>query len=75
MGVNRYFFDCWSDPVHQPFIHCPSPFDEDKKIKFNSSYEITCNDVIIEPQNNKIYFDEAGRIHCRGISTEVEMFI
>jgi len=74
-GVNRYFMDCWSDPGYQPFVHCPSPEGEDQKIKFNTSYDVICNDIIIEPQISKIYFDRYGRIHCKALSPTVQSFV
>jgi hypothetical protein len=74
-GVNRYFFDCWADGYSQPFIHCPSPLAEDRKIKFNSTYDIICNDILIEPEINKVYFDEIGRVHCKGLSSTIESFV
>lgn len=75
LGVDSYFFDCWSETITEPFIHCPSPLAEDKKIQFNTTYDIVCNDLIIEPQQNKVYFDSIGRVHCRGISPTIQIFV
>ena len=74
-GINRYFFDCWVDGYSQPIIHCPSPLSEDRKIQFNTTYDIICNDLIIEPWQTKVYYDSFGRVHCRGISPTTQIFV
>lgn len=73
IGVNTNFFDCWFDSAHQPFIHLPCPLDVSPK--FNTSYDIVCNDLIIEPWQNKIYFDRWGRLHCKALVPNTRSFV
>lgn len=49
-------------------IHIPDP--KNKQIKFNTNYDIVCNDIIPDPGNNKVWFDTNGRIHCKTIITD-----
>lgn len=64
-GVNKYFFDCWFDGWSQPVLHFIPPITP--SIKFDTEYNIQCMDVIIEPEIDKVYFDDYGRIHCRSL--------
>ena len=47
------------------FIHIKNHLN--KTIKFNTDYDIVCNDIEIRPEQNKIYFKPDGTIVCKNL--------
>ena len=62
--VNKEWCDRWIDGRSSPVIHIKDPANT--SIKFNTSYDIICNDIEIRPELNKIVFDGVtGTIKCK----------
>ena len=62
--VNKEWCDRWIDGRSSPIIHIKNPANT--SIKFNTSYDIICNDIEIRPELNKIIFDgTTGTIKCK----------
>lgn len=62
--VNKEWCDRWIDGRSSPIIHIKNPANT--SIKFNTSYDIICNDIEIRPELNKIVFDGVtGTIKCK----------
>ena len=62
--VNKEWCDRWIDGRSSPIIHIKDPANT--SIKFNTSYDIICNDIEIRPELNKIVFDGVtGTIKCK----------
>ena len=62
--VNKEWCDRWIDGRSSPIIHIKDPANT--SIKFNTSYDIICNDIEIRPELNKIVFDGVTRtIKCK----------
>lgn len=62
--VNKEWCDRWIDGRSSPIIHIKDPANT--SIKFNTSYDIICNDIEIRPELNKIVFDgTTGTIKCK----------
>ena len=62
--VNKEWCDRWIDGRSSPVIHIKDPANT--SIKFNTSYDIICNDIEIRPELNKIIFDGVtGTIKCK----------
>ena len=62
--VNKEWCDRWIDGRSSPIIHIKNPANT--SIKFNTSYDIICNDIEIRPELNKIVFDgTTGTIKCK----------
>ena len=62
--VNKEWCDRWIDGRSSPVIHIKDPANT--SIKFNTSYDIICNDIEIRPELNKIVFDGVtGTINCK----------
>ena len=62
--VNKEWCDRWIDGRSSPVIHIKDPVNT--SIKFNTSYDIICNDIEIRPELNKIIFDGVtGTIKCK----------
>jgi hypothetical protein len=61
--VNKEWCDRWIDGRSSPIIHIKDP--NNTQIKFNTSYDVVCNDIEIRPEMNKITFDKTGTIKCK----------
>ena len=62
--VNKEWCDRWIDGRSSPIIHIKDPANT--SIKFNTSYDIICNDIEIRPELDKIVFDgTTGTIKCK----------
>ena len=62
--VNKEWCDRWIDGRSSPIIHIKNPANT--SIKFNTDYDIVCNDIEIRPELNKIIFDgNTGTIKCK----------
>ena len=62
--VNKEWCDRWIDGRSSPIIHIKNPANT--SIKFNTDYDIVCNDIEIRPELNKIVFDgTTGTIKCK----------
>ena len=62
--VNKEWCDRWIDGRSSPIIHIKDPANT--SIKFNTDYDIVCNDIEIRPELNKIVFDgTTGTIKCK----------
>ena len=62
--VNKEWCDRWIDGRSSPIIHIKNPANT--SIKFNTDYDIVCNDIEIRPELNKIVFDGVtGTIKCK----------
>ena len=62
--VNKEWCDRWIDGRSSPIIHIKDPANT--SIKFNTAYDIVCNDIEIRPELNKIVFDGVtGTIKCK----------
>ena len=62
--VNKEWCDRWIDGRSSPIIHIKDPANT--SIKFNTAYDIVCNDIEIRPELNKIIFDgNTGTIKCK----------
>ena len=62
--VNKEWCDRWIDGRSSPIIHIKNPANT--SIKFNTAYDIVCNDIEIRPELNKIIFDgNTGTIKCK----------
>lgn len=62
--VNKEWCDRWIDGRSSPVIHIKNPANT--SIKFNTNYDIVCNDIEIRPELNKIVFDgTTGTIKCK----------
>lgn len=61
--VNKEWCDRWIDGRSSPIIHIKDP--NNTQIKFNTSYDVICNDIEIRPEMNKITFDKTGTIKCK----------
>lgn len=62
--VNKEWCDRWIDGRSSPIIHIKDP--SNTSIKFNTDYDIVCNDIEIRPELNKIIFDgNTGTIKCK----------
>ena len=62
--VNKEWCDRWIDGRSSPIIHIKNPANT--SIKFNTAYDIVCNDIEIRPELNKIVFDGVtGTIKCK----------
>ena len=62
--VNKEWCDRWIDGRSSPIIHIKDPANT--SIKFNTNYDIVCNDIEIRPELNKIVFDgTTGTIKCK----------
>lgn len=62
-NVNRAWCDRWIDGRSSPIIHIKDP--NNKAIKFNTNYDIVCNDIEIRPELNGITMDRTGTIKCK----------
>lgn len=61
--VNKEWCDRWIDGRSSPIIHIKDPGN--KTIKFNTDYDIVCNDIEIRPELSKIILDgNTGTIKC-----------
>lgn len=67
-NINREWCDRWIDGFGSSFIHIKDP--DNTSIKFNTSYDIICNDIEIDPSLSKIYYDSTGTIHCKKLVKE-----
>lgn len=61
--VNKEWCDRWIDGRSSSIIHIKDP--NNTQIKFNTDYDIVCNDIEIRPELNSIIFDETGTIKCK----------
>ena len=62
--VNKEWCDRWIDGRSSPIIHIKDPANT--SIKFNTDYDIVCNDIEIRPELNKVIFDgNTGTIKCK----------
>lgn len=62
--INKEWCDRWIDGRSSPVIHIKDPANT--SIKFNTDYDIICNDIEIRPELNKIIFDgTTGTIKCK----------
>ena len=62
--VNKEWCDRWIDGRSSPIIHIKNPANT--SIKFNTDYDIVCNDIEIRPELNKVIFDgTTGTIKCK----------
>lgn len=62
--INKEWCDRWIDSRSSPIIHIKDP--SNKTIKFNTDYDIVCNDIEIRPELNKIILDgTTGTIKCK----------
>lgn len=62
--INKEWCDRWIDGRSSPIIHIKDPANT--SIKFNTDYDIICNDIEIRPELNKIVFDwTTGTIKCK----------
>lgn len=60
---NKEFCDRWGGGDCDCIIHIKNHLD--KSIKFNTSYDIICNDIEIRPEQNNIYYKNDGTIVCK----------
>jgi hypothetical protein len=61
--VNKEWCERWVGGPFNSIIHIKDPHNT--KIKFNTAYDIVCNDIEIRPEQNKIVFDKTGTIICK----------
>jgi hypothetical protein len=61
--INKEWCDRWIDGRSSPIIHIKD--HNNTSIKFNTDYDIVCNDIEIRPELNSITFDETGTIKCK----------
>lgn len=61
--ANKEFCDRWIDGDSDCIIHIKNHLN--KSIKFNTSYDIICNDIEINPTINKISYKNDGTIICK----------
>lgn len=61
--ANKEFCDRWVSGDCDCIIHIKNHLD--KSIKFNTSYDIVCNDIEIRPEQSKIYYKNDGTIVCK----------
>lgn len=61
--INKEWCDRYIGGRGDSIIHIKDP--NNTTIKFNTDYDIVCNDIKIEPNISKIYFDSTGTIHCK----------
>lgn len=61
--INKEWCDRWIDGRSSPIIHIKDPAKT--SIKFNTSYDIICNDIEIRPELSKIIMDNTGTIKCK----------
>lgn len=62
-AVNKEWCERWVGGPFNSIIHIKDPHNT--KIKFNTAYDIVCNDIEIRPEQNKIVFDKTGTIICK----------
>lgn len=63
--INKEWCDRWIAGRGNPIIHIKDPHNT--TIKFNTDYDIVCNDIEIDPTVTKVTFDETGTIKCRAL--------
>lgn len=61
--INKEWCDRWLDGRGSEIIHIKNPYDT--TIKFNTSYDVVCNDIEIHPEVNTITCDKTGTIICK----------
>lgn len=61
--INKEWCDRWIDGRSSSIIHIKDP--NNTAIKFNTSYDVICNDIEIRPELNKITMDSTGTIKCK----------
>lgn len=61
--VNKEWCDRWVDGRSSPIIHIKDHLNN--TIKFNTDYDIVCNDIEIRPELSKIIMDNTGTIKCK----------
>lgn len=70
-SINKEWCDRWIDGFSSPIIHIKDP--NNTKIKFNTNYDIVCNDIEIRPEIDKVKFDfDTGTIYCSKLIKEQE---
>lgn len=69
--INKEWCDRWIAGRSQPIIHIKDP--NNTQIKFNTSYDVVCNDIEIRPEINNIILDgTTGTIKCKRLIREQE---
>lgn len=62
--INKEWCDRWIDGRSSPIIHIKDP--NNTSIKFNTGYDVICNDIEIRPESNGVKFDKTtGTIICK----------
>lgn len=69
-GINKEWCDRWVDARSSPIIHIKN--HKNTTIKFNTSYDIVCNDIEIRPELNKVIYDTTGTIKCKKLDKAQE---
>lgn len=64
-SFEKSFYDRWAGGDCDCVIHIKNHLN--KTIKFNTSYDIICNDIEIRPELNKIYYKPDGTIVCHNL--------
>ena len=62
-NTNKEFYDRWCGGDCDCIIRIKNHLN--KSIKFNTSYDIVCNDIEIRPEQNKINYKNDGTIVCK----------
>lgn len=61
--VNKEWCDRWIDGRSSPIIHIGDPAN--MSIKFNTNYDVICNDIEIRPEQSSIKMYSNGKIVCK----------
>jgi len=70
--VNKEFMDRWCGGQNMTIIHIKN--HRNTAIKFNTNYDIVCNDIVIKPEISRVYFEKStGTIYCRKL-TKVQKY-